>query len=142
MVLLFTGGYVPMTTPRDTRFYVLIVMLKRKLYGEGRVFNMGGVAERVVLGAATGGLSEVARYAAKELAPKAPGVPPDTSAEKVSLGLDAAKNAVQSKEAEARRVRASKRVSSVLTGGLGLVGSAPVSTATLQPVEARKSVLG
>ena len=106
---------------------------------------MGGSSNpitRTITAIATGGISEVARAGQKALTPKIPNVPVDDSAEKARLGLIAAQNAVQSKEAEARRSRASKRVSSALTGGLGLPGTAPVGTATLQSAEARKSVLG
>jgi hypothetical protein len=93
----------------------------------------------------TGGASLLVSDIAKNfIAPKPP--KPDTSAadlaEKQRLGVVAAQNAVQTKEAEARRQRAAKRTSSVLTGGLGLPGTAPTATATLQPNEARKSVLG
>jgi hypothetical protein len=53
-----------------------------------------------------------------------------------------ASNAVQSKEAEARRQRRAKSVQSVLTGGGGASGFAPVQTPTLQAGQPRKSVLG
>ncbi len=62
-----------------------------------------------------------------------------TAAEQV--GRDQAAAAL-SREAEARQRRAVKAIHSVLTGGLGVTGAAPSSTATLQPGGGRKSVLG
>ena len=106
---------------------------------------MGGAGN--IVGAAlaplTGGASLLATDPVKKLiAPSPPKLPTEDPAEKARLGLIAAQNAVQSKEAEARRARAAKRVSTVLTSGLGLTGATPTNTATLTPTEARKSVLG
>jgi len=105
---------------------------------------MGGTVGRIALGVATGGLSEVARGVGglvnRSLSPAQPqlfGGPPA-----VKKLAQSAANAVQSKEAEARRLRASKRASTVLTSGLGLPGTAPTSTATLQPASPNRSVLG
>ena len=53
-----------------------------------------------------------------------------------------AKLAVQTKQAEDRRRRASKQAQTVLTGPGGLGANAPSYTKTLQPASARRSVLG
>lgn len=102
----------------------------------------GGLLRKVVTGVATGGIGTVLEEGMKAISPKIPKLPDPVDPAKTALGLQNAKNAVLSKEAEERRARAAKRQQTVLTGGLGLQGSSPTATATLTPTEARKSVLG
>ena len=102
----------------------------------------GGLIRKIVTGVATGGIGTVVEEGTKAITPKIPKLPDPIDPNATALGLLNAKNAVLSKEAEERRARAAKRQQTVLTGGLGLTGSAPTATATLTPAEARKSVLG
>lgn len=99
----------------------------------------GGItAGQALLGGTALTAAGTAYNALKNKTPKLPGMPEPDKIDQSAL--DAA-NAVQTADAEARRRRASKRQSSVLSNyqGASQVG---VSPATLQPAAPRKSVLG
>jgi len=99
----------------------------------------GGItAGQGLLGSTALTAAGTAYSSVKNKVPKLPGAPDPAKIDQAAI--DAA-NAVQTADAEARRHRASKRQSSVLSNfqGASQIG---VSPATLQPAAPRRSVLG
>ena len=107
-------------------------LLREKPFQPGRDrMDQGNVATAVIPGLGV----------VKKLSPEMPSMPGLVDMGKIDTTAQDAANAVQTANAEARRSRASKRQSSVLSNfqGASQIG---VSPATLQPAIPRKSVLG
>ena len=104
-----------------------------------------GAASSSLSGAAIGtGAAVAGTAAASALTRKVPSLPvtnPYVVPNNVESLVKDAANAVQTADAEARRARAAKRQSSVLSNYQGFSATG-ISPATLQPAQPRKSVLG